>query len=174
MALRGATVEQKIWNYFKDKGLNDYGCAGLMGNLYAESALNSKNLQNSFEKKLKYTDEIYTKAVDNGQYKNFVRDSAGYGLAVAIPLVVKLVEYVQKSIKEKNWNKLLDLVMKLMSEAETKFETGADKKEWVIAMVKASADTINYDIDIDAVGELIDSLCNMANVVNAPAEKVEK
>lgn len=96
------------------------------------------------------------------------------GLAVAIPLVVKLVEYVQKSIKEKNWNKLLDLVMKLMSEAETKFETGADKKEWVIAMVKASADTINYDIDIDAVGELIDSLCDMANVVNAPAETVEK
>lgn len=95
------------------------------------------------------------------------------GLAVAIPLVVKLVEYVQKSIKEKNWNKLLDLVMKLMSEAETKFETGADKKEWVIAMVKASADTINYDIDIDAVGELIDSLCDMANVVNAPAETVE-
>lgn len=96
------------------------------------------------------------------------------GLAVAIPLVVKLVEYVQKSIKEKNWNKLLDLVMKLMSEAETKFETGADKKEWVIAMVKASADTINYDIDIDAVGELIDSLCDMANVVNAPAEKTEE
>lgn len=96
------------------------------------------------------------------------------GLAVAIPLVIKLVEYVQKSIKEKNWNKLLDLVMKLMSEAETKFETGADKKEWVIAMVKASADTINYDIDINAVGELIDSLCDMANVVNAPAEKVKK
>lgn len=95
------------------------------------------------------------------------------GLAVAIPLVVKLVEYVQKSIKEKNWNKLLELVMKLMSEAETKFETGADKKEWVIAMVKASADTINYDIDINAVGELIDSLCDMANVVNAPTEKIE-
>lgn len=95
------------------------------------------------------------------------------GLAVAIPLVIKLVEYVQKSIKEKNWNKLLDLVMKLMSEAETKFETGADKKEWVLAMVKASADTINYDIDINAVGDLIDSLCDMANVVNAPVQENE-
>ena len=63
------------------------------------------------------------------------------GLAIAIPLVIKLVEYVQKSVKEKNWNKLLDLIMRLMSEAETKFETGADKKEWVLAMVKASADT---------------------------------
>lgn len=29
----------KIWNYFKAKGLSDYGIAGLMGNLYAESGL---------------------------------------------------------------------------------------------------------------------------------------
>ena len=52
-----------------------------MGNLYAESGLNPKNLQNSYEKKLGYTDAQYTAAVDNGKYKNFVKDSAGYGLA---------------------------------------------------------------------------------------------
>ena len=52
-----------------------------MGNLYAESALNPKNLQNSYEKKLGHTDESYTAAVDNGTYGNFVRDRAGYGLA---------------------------------------------------------------------------------------------
>lgn len=52
-----------------------------MGNLYAESALNPKNLQNSYEKKLGYTDDGYTAAVDNGSYSNFVQDSAGYGLA---------------------------------------------------------------------------------------------
>ena len=91
------------------------------------------------------------------------------GLAVAIPLVIKLIEYVKKSIREKNWNKLLDLVMNLMKEAESKFETGAEKKEWVLAMVKASADTINYDIDTNAVSELIDSLCDMTKVVNAPS-----
>ena len=91
------------------------------------------------------------------------------GLAVAIPLVIKLVEYVKKSIREKNWNKLLDLVMNLMKEAEAKFETGAEKKEWVLAMVKASADSINYDIDTNAVSELIDSLCDMTKVVNAPS-----
>ena len=33
------------------------------------------------------------------------------GLAIAIPLVVKLIEYVKKAVKEKNWNKLLDLVL---------------------------------------------------------------
>ena len=43
----------KIWNYFKAKGLSDYGIAGLMGNLYAESGLSPINLQNSFEIRLK-------------------------------------------------------------------------------------------------------------------------
>lgn len=52
-----------------------------MGNLKAESGLNSKNLQNSFEKKLGLNDEQYTAAVDNGTYKNFIKDGAGYGLA---------------------------------------------------------------------------------------------
>ena len=76
-----ASNEQRIWNYLKSKGLNDYGVAGLMGNLYAESGLNPKNLQQTYERSLGYTDESYTAAVDNGTYKNFVRDSAGYGLA---------------------------------------------------------------------------------------------
>lgn len=31
MALIGANNEEKIWNYLKAKGLNDYGIAGCMG-----------------------------------------------------------------------------------------------------------------------------------------------
>lgn len=88
------------------------------------------------------------------------------GLATAIPLVIKLVEYVVKSVKERNWNNLLDLVMSLMAEAEKKFATGAERKEWVIAMVQASADTINYEIDIDTLSILIDSLCDLTKEVN--------
>ena len=76
-----ANTEQKIWQYFKSKGLNDYGIAGLMGNLYAESGLRPTNLQNTYEKKLGLADEEYTAAVDSGTYTNFVKDSAGYGLA---------------------------------------------------------------------------------------------
>lgn len=60
---------------------NVYGTCALIGNLQAESGLKSSNLQNSFQKKLGYNDESYTQAVDNGKYVNFVRDSAGYGLA---------------------------------------------------------------------------------------------
>ena len=51
MALTGKTNEEKIWNYLKAQGLTDCGCAGLMGNLYAESGLIPTNLQNSYEKK---------------------------------------------------------------------------------------------------------------------------
>lgn len=81
MSLIGSNNEQKIWNYLYAKLGNAYGVAGLMGNLYAESALKPNNLQNSYEKKLGYTDDNYTSAVDNGTYTNFVRDSAGFGLA---------------------------------------------------------------------------------------------
>lgn len=70
-----------VWNYFKSKGLNDYAIAGLMGNLYCESALRPNNLQNSFETKEGWTDKSYTNAVNDGTYKNFVHDKAGYGLA---------------------------------------------------------------------------------------------
>lgn len=101
------------------------------------------------------------------------------GLITVIPLVVKLVEYVQKAAKEKNWNKLLQLIMNLMTEAESKFDNGVDRKEWVMMAIKASADTIDYDINMDEVSKLIDSLCTMTKNVNAPkieenAEEVSK
>ena len=73
--------EDKIWSALLAAIGNPCGAAGLMGNLYAESALNPKNLQQSFERKLGYTDDSYTAAVDAGSYSNFVYDSAGYGLA---------------------------------------------------------------------------------------------
>lgn len=73
--------EKRMWDYLLDKLGNEYGIAGLMGNIYAESGLRSNNLQNAYETKLGYTDATYTTAIDNGSYTNFVHDSAGYGLA---------------------------------------------------------------------------------------------
>lgn len=81
MSLKGNTNKEKIWNFLLSKGFTEAGTAGLMGNLYAESALKPTNLQQSYEKKLGFTDESYTAAVDSGSYGNFVHDSAGYGLA---------------------------------------------------------------------------------------------
>ena len=74
-------AEKTIWDFLHVKIGNAYGAAGMMGNLYAESALRPNNLQNTYEKKFGMTDAEYTAAVDDGSYTNFVKDSAGYGLA---------------------------------------------------------------------------------------------
>lgn len=90
------------------------------------------------------------------------------GLATAIPLVVELIRYVQKAVKEKNWDRLVDLVIELMERAETMFPDGPTRKQWVMAMVQTSSEYINFDVDMDVISELIDSLCSMSKVVNGP------
>lgn len=77
----GSMTDAEMYAYFKSQGLNDYGVSGLMGNLYAESALAANNLQNTGNTKLGMTDAEYTSAVDSGSYTNFVKDGYGYGLA---------------------------------------------------------------------------------------------
>ena len=93
------------------------------------------------------------------------------GLAAAIPLIIELVKWVKIAIKEKNWAKLLELLTALMKEAEVKFETGAERKEWVMMAIKASAETINYEIDEATISNLIDQLCAMSKVVNGKKEE---
>lgn len=92
------------------------------------------------------------------------------GLSACIPLAIKLVQYIQKAVQEKNWTALLGLVVKLMSEAETKFSDGATRKEWVMAMVVASAEYINYPVEKEMLSQMIDTLCDMSKSVNAPEE----
>lgn len=72
-------TEQMIFDWYVNNGLSPAGAAGMAANINIESAYNSKNLQNSYEKKLGYTDQTYTAAVDSGKYKGFSSDRAGYG-----------------------------------------------------------------------------------------------
>lgn len=88
------------------------------------------------------------------------------GMATAIPLISKLVKYIQEATREKNWGKMLRLVISLMEEAEINFDNGADRKEWVMKAIEALSDTIDYDIDYEVVSNMIDSLCSMAKIVN--------
>lgn len=74
-------MEKRIWDFLKTEGFNDFGIAGLMGNLFAESGLRPNNMEDQYQSKLGYNDETYTLAVDNGTYTNFVKDAVGYGLA---------------------------------------------------------------------------------------------
>lgn len=88
------------------------------------------------------------------------------GLAAAIPLVIQLVMYIKKLVREKNWPEVVKLVTGYMERAEKMFANGADRKEWVLAMVKASAESVKYDLDMDKISDLIDSLCAMSKIVN--------
>ena len=74
------SVEQQIWDYFKEKGFTDYGIAGIMGNIYAESRCLPNNLQDNGNKALGLSDAQYTQKVDSKEYTNFVNDGYGYGL----------------------------------------------------------------------------------------------
>ena len=75
--------EKTIWDFFMSLIKNPYGVSGLMGNLYAESGLNPKNLQGSGNKKYDLTDSEYTNKVDDGSISKskFCNDGYGYGIA---------------------------------------------------------------------------------------------
>ena len=96
------------------------------------------------------------------------------GIATAIPLIIKLVSVVQSAIREKNWNQLVKMTMDYMTQAEKNFESGAERKEWVMSMVKTSAATINYtltDEDIIKLSDLIDAICSASKIINNELEK---
>ena len=117
--LAGKNNEEKIWNYLKYAGLNDFGTAGLMGNLYAESGLIPNNVENLYEKRLGVTDASYTAAVDSGKYQFFATDKAGYGLAqwTYCSRKAELLDYAQccrKSIGDLEMQ--LDFLMKELRE----------------------------------------------------------
>lgn len=95
------------------------------------------------------------------------------GLAIVIPLVIELIKYVKKSALEKNWNNLIRLLIDLMATAEEKFDNGADRKQWVIAMVQASANSINYPITEKELGDLIDNLVKLTKKVNVKIEEIK-
>ena len=88
------------------------------------------------------------------------------GIAILVPLMVKLVRVVQIAAKEKNWSQVLKLVMNLMEEAEQKYTDGATRKEWVVSELEAVSKTLNYDIDWDVISDMIDKICAASKKIN--------
>lgn len=88
------------------------------------------------------------------------------GLVACIPLVIKLIEVTKKNVKEQNWTALMQLVLKFMTEAEVNYETGAERKQHVLNSIKAIESTLNYDVDIDKVGAMIDSIVEVSKRIN--------
>ena len=87
-------------------------------------------------------------------------------LGVLIPMVIAFVRAVKKAAKERNWKKLLDLAMNLIAQAEAEFTDGADKKSFVMQMLRTSLDEIDYEISDEELSDLIDSVVKLTKKVN--------
>ena len=90
------------------------------------------------------------------------------GLCVCIPLVYKVITLTRQNVREKNWPALLDMLMGYMEKAEPMFESGVEKKAYVLGMIEQSSALVNYEIDMEVVSEMIDQICATSKVVNAP------
>lgn len=88
------------------------------------------------------------------------------GIATCVPLAIKLVNVIRDLYKEKNWSKLVVIVSNFMAEAEALYSDGASKRDYVINSVMAISKTIDYPVDRDMLGELIDSLVALSKKVN--------
>lgn len=88
------------------------------------------------------------------------------GLAAIIPLVAALIKYVTKAADSKNWNIIVKMVLDLMVQAEQDYSTGAEKKAFVMNQIAVLAKSVDFEIDMDKVSDLIDALCDMAHEVN--------
>lgn len=89
------------------------------------------------------------------------------GLVTAIPLAIQLVKYVKAAIQEKNWSKIMKLVLNLMTEAEKVYLTGAERKQYVISAIESIKDTLNYQVDMDQISHMIDEIVKASKTINA-------
>lgn len=87
-----------IYKVLRENGYSFCGTCGILGNLYAESNLKPNNLQDTYNTTFGMTDAKYTEETDNGKYKSFERDAAGYGLAQWTygTRKAKLYEFIKK------------------------------------------------------------------------------
>ena len=92
------------------------------------------------------------------------------GLVACVPLVIKLAEWIKKATKEKNWTAIMQLVLKLMAEAEANYTTGAERKEYVMDNIEAIKGTLNYDVDTKVVDEMIESIILATKKINTNKE----
>ena len=96
---------------------------------------------------------------------DFILNNLG-GILTLLGFAVALVFFIIKAVKSKNWRVLVSYVLELMSQAEKLFNTGAERKKWVIDMIESSSEKIGYKLKTEDLSKLIDELCKMSKKVN--------
>lgn len=91
----------------------------------------------------------------------------GISLAVIVSLAVALFVFVKKCLKDKGWAKLLDFALSVIEEAESKYESGADKLEYATAMILKVAEEIGFKISESDVKIMIENIIKVTKSVNS-------
>ena len=76
--------EKRVWDFLVgEAGLTKAGAAGLMGNLQAESGMQSVIYENAYKSSIGLSDQEYVNQVNDGRYpeSKFIYDAVGFGLA---------------------------------------------------------------------------------------------
>ena len=91
------------------------------------------------------------------------------GVAVCLPLVLKLIETVKELVNEKKWNILVRNIFVLMTDAEEHYQQGAEKKAYVMSAIEIVAAQIGFNYDEEAkvkVSTMIDEICKISKEIN--------
>lgn len=90
-------------------------------------------------------------------------------LAVILPLGLKLAQTVKDLVKQRNWPKIVNAVIRYMMVAEDNLTDGAEKKEWVLSMIQSTAEQLNYELtesDLANIADMIDDLVDLSDNIN--------
>lgn len=162
--IQGNADTEKIWNYFRSKGISKAGAAGLMGNLQAESGLQAFNVENHrYNKNLSYAEEdrAYFNDIYSGKTQ-FVKPSGNFGWGLA--------QWTSPDRKQKLWDlaesrgkKVDDLNVQLdhlWNELSAMKKTDTDGKRKSLAQILSrtnnlteASNTVLWDFEGPKIGD---------------------
>jgi len=70
-------------------------------------------------------------------------------ISVIVPLTIKYVKAIKTIIKEKNYSKLLVVMKDAAVEAEKLYKDGAEKRAYVLNLVKVSCESLGIEYEED-------------------------
>ena len=68
-------------------------------------------------------------------------------IAALVPTIIKMVKALRELIKNKQWQKIVELAINAMKEAEGLFQEGTDKLEYAMKTLKAACKELNNELD---------------------------
>lgn len=87
-------------------------------------------------------------------------------LVILVPALYGVYKAVKKAIDEKNWHGLIATAIELIASAEQKFANGTEKKQFVMDMLKESAEKAGVKYDSESLSKTVDDLVALTKKVN--------